>query len=390
MDLTELGTLLNEQGDAIAQFRKNIDNRLDSEKKEREGLEARLNRLALGGARGGENDDHELKEIGEAFRTYIKSGDQAGIQETIQTKGMSVGSDPEGGYAVYPTLSSSITTRVFESSPLRRFARVVTIGSDSFEELVDINEPDAGWVGEKQARTDTNTPDLGKLRIPVREIYAMPKVTQKLLDDSSIDIGAWLVDKCGKKFTRMETSAFFNGDGVLRPRGFLTYPTASTDDDTRAWGTIQHVVTADASGFKAATATVSPADCLIDLQSELKGEYRDKAVWMMNKRTAGMVRKFKDVEGAYVWQNAIAVGQPPMLLGHAVVLAEDMPDVEAGTYPIAFGDFGEGYTIVDRRGDRLLRDPYTDKPNVRFYMYRRVGGDVNNFEAIKLLKVAAS
>ena len=175
MDWNELVSMLDKQSDAIVEFRKNIDSRLDNEKKEREGLEARMNRFALGG--GGGKTEHELKTIGEAFRTYIKSGDVAGIHEQMQTKDMSVGSDPEGGYTVYPTLSSSITTRIFESSPLRRLARVVTIGSDSFEELVDINEPDAGWVGEKQARPDTNTPDLGKLRIPVREIYAMPKVT---------------------------------------------------------------------------------------------------------------------------------------------------------------------------------------------------------------------
>jgi HK97 family phage major capsid protein len=360
-----------------------METKLAAERKEREDLEAKMNRASMP-AGGGNADDRDLKEIGEAFRVYIKSGD------TSEIKSMSVSSDPEGGYTVYPTLSSEMTKRIFETSPMRQLARVVQIGSDSFEELLDLYEPDAGWVGEKEARPETGTPNLGKLLIPVHEIYANPKVTQKLLDDSSIDIGAWLVDKMSGKFRRLETTAFYSGDGVKKPRGFLTYPTEATADATRAWGKFQHIVTGDAGGFVTPTTSVSPADCLIDLQSSLKAEYRANAWWQMNKATAGKVRKFKDSDGRFIWQDSIQQGQPSMLLGHPVALAEDMPDVGSNNLPIAFGDFRVGYTIVDRHGERLLRDPYTAKPNVHFYMYRRVGGDVNNFEAIKLLKVAGS
>lgn len=361
-----------------------LEQKLATERKEREDLELKMNRGRL----GGQNDDLgvELKEVGEAFRTYIKNGDKGGLAEI---KGMSVSSDPEGGYSVYPTLSSAMTKRIFESSPMRKLARTVTIGTDSFEELVDIYEADAGWVGEKDARPETATPDLGKLNIPAHEIYANPKVTQKLLEDSSIDIGAWLVDKMSSKFQRKETTAFYSGNGIKMPRGLLTYPTAATGDATRPWGTLEHVITGDANGFIAASTSASPVDCLIDLQTSLKAEYRTNAVWQMNKATAGKIRKFKDAEGRYVWQDSTQAGQPPMLLGHPVELAEDMPDVAAGNLPVAFGDFKAGYTVVDRQGERLLRDPYTAKPNVHFYMYRRVGGDVNNFEAVKLLKVAA-
>ncbi len=382
MDFTEIKTLLDQQGDAITSFRKQIDMRLDKETKEREALEARMNRTTV--PNGGGGDECELKEIGEAFRLYIKSGDASEI------KSMSTGSDPEGGYTVYPSLSSEMTKRIFETSPMRQLARVVQIGTDSFEELLDLYEPDAAWVGEKEARPETATPDLGRLHIPAHEIYANPKVTQKLLDDSSIDIGSWLVDKMSGKFLRLETTAFYSGNGIKKPRGFLTYPTEATDDASRDWARLQHVVTGAANGFAAPTTSASPADCLIDLQTSLKAEYRANAWWQMNKKTAGAVRKFKDSDGRFIWQDSIQQGQPSMLLGHPVALAEDMPDVAAGNLPVAFGDFKAGYTIVDRKGERLLRDPYTSKPNVHFYMYRRVGGDVNNFEAIKVLKVAAS
>lgn len=342
------------------------------------------------GLNGGGHDEGDRTAVNAAFRDYIRGGDVSSLQALQVSAGMSAGSDPEGGYSVYPTVSNGITTRIFETSPLRRYARAVTISSDKFEELVDINEPDSGWVGEKQARPETDTPNLGKLEILAHELYAMPKVTQKLLDDSSLDLAAWLIDKVSAKLGRQETAAFFNGNGILKPRGFLTRTTAATADATRAWGTLQHVVSGHASGFLATDVDAGeyPIDCLIDLQTALKSEHRANAVWMMNRRTAGVVRKFKDADGASIWSNSNQAGQPPLLLGHPVELAEDMPDVEANALPIAFGDFMAGYTIVERHGDRLLRDPFTAKPHVLFYTYRRVGGDVSNSEAIKLLKIS--
>jgi HK97 family phage major capsid protein len=349
-------------------------------------------RAASAGLGGTGSVDRDRSEVNSALRSFIKSNNKDGLAALAANASMSVGSDPDGGYTVYPTVSTDITRRVFESSPLRAYARTVTISTDSFEELLDLDEPDAAWVGEKQARPETGTPELGKLMIPAHEIYAMPKITQKLLDDSSIDLAAWLTDKVGAKFARQETSAFFTGDGILKPRGFLTYPTAATVDASRAWGTLQHVATGTTGGFLDVDVEGGdyPADCLIDLQTSLKGEYRANAIWLMNRRTAGVIRKFKDADGAYIWSNSTVAGQPSQLLGHSVVLCEDMPDIGENAFPVAFGDFGSGYTIVDRHGERVLRDPFSAKPNVLFYVYRRVGGDVNNFEAIKLLKVAAS
>jgi HK97 family phage major capsid protein len=387
-DLVELKTAFDSyhaEAKAAAEATKTqltaLEAKLAAERKEREELESRLNRK---GFSSDDKDKGDTKAAGEAFRLYIKSGDES------ELKAMSVGSDPQGGYTVFPTISSGITTRIFETSPMRQLARTVTIGTDAFEELLDLNEADAGWVGETESRTETGTPDLGKLIIPAHEVYANPKVTQKLLDDSSIDIGAWLVAKMGDKFRRLETTSFYTGDGTNKPRGFLTYTTEATADATRAWGKLQHVVTGDGSGFISPSTSASPADCLIDLQSSLKAEYRANAWWQMSKATAGVVRKFKDADGRFLWVDSIERGQPPMLLGHPVALAEDMQAIDGGNYPIAFGDFRAGYTIVDRVGERLLRDPYTAKPHVHFYMYRRVGGDVSNFDAIKLLKVAGS
>lgn len=347
-------------------------------------------RAASRGLNAGGSDEHgpDRGTVNAAFRDYLKSGTVNGLGALVNpSAAMSVGSDPEGGYAVYPTFSTGITKRVFETSPLRNYARVVQISTDSFTELVDLNEPAAAWVGETQSRPETGTPNLASMNIPVHEMYAMPKVTQKLLDDAQFDIADWLITKVSEKLGRQETSAFYTGNGVLKPRGFLTYPTAATGDATRPWGTLEHVITGSDGTFG---TTTNGMDKLIDLQSSLKTEYRKNAIWQMNRRTAAAIRKMKDGQGNFIWVPSILAGQPDMLLGHPVEIAEDMPDMETGSLSVAFGDFGAGYTIVDRIGDRVLRDALTQKPYTLFYTYRRVGGDVNNFEAIKLLKFSAA
>ncbi|MBS3849704.1 phage major capsid protein [Devosia sp. BSSL-BM10] len=346
------------------------------------------NRFA-GNQLGGNSDtvsNAEQQTVSAALRSYLKGG-VAAFNEVMSANAMQVGSDPEGGYTVLPHFSTAITQTLFESSPMRQYARVVTISTDTFEELVDRDEPDAGWVGETEARTGTDAPNLGKLSIPVHEIYAMPKVTQKLLDDSAIDIGNWLVTKVSDKFSRSEETCFYNGNGVLKPRGFLTYPTTAQDDATRPWGTIEHVVTGTDGSFG---ATTNGADKLIDLQSSLKVGHLAGAVWKMNRKTLAVARKLKDGQGNFIWQRALEAGKPDTLLGHPVVLAEDMPDIATDSTPIAFGNFKAGYTIVDRAGVRILRDALTQKPYTLFYTWKRVGGDVADFEAIKLLKFSAA
>lgn len=387
MDLELLIKSLADRDAAMLAKLTGIDNTIGAEKKAREELEAKLNRMGFQPIANADGiNPAEVKAFGEAFRTLAISNDKSALNDLL-TKTSSyaeVGSDPAGGFAVYPSVSSAITKKVFELSPIRQEARVVPIGTDAFEEILDLEEPGTGWEGETQVPTDTAVPNIGKLRIVAHELRAMPKATQKILDDSAIDVGAWLVDKLGRKFAKDEGAGFVNGNGVGRPVGFMSYAAASvtTSDATRAWGVLQHVITGAAAAF----ATSAGGDCLITMTGELKAEYAANAKWFMNRRTGAAVAKLKDDQKQYLWQRSLIAGQPDMLLGHPIVWCADMDDLGAGTYPIAFGDMRAAYTIADRMGDRMLRDPYTGKPFVKFYTTRRVGGDVNNFEALKLLK----
>jgi HK97 family phage major capsid protein len=296
---------------------------------------------------------------------------------------MSVGSDPDGGYAVTPDTSGRIVSKIYETSPVRQVANVVTIGTDAIEGFNDLGEGDAGWVAELGDRAETNTPQLGKWSIPVHEMYAMPKVTQKLLDDAMFDVEGWLAGKTADKFARTENTAYINGNGIGKPRGLLTYTTAATADSSRAWGTFEHVATGTSGGFGTAP---NGSDKLTDLVFKLKAGYRNNANFMMARSTLAEVRKLKDGNGNYLWQPNFTERQNSMLLGFPVVEAEDFPVMAANSLSIGFGDIREAYTIVDRAGIRVLRDALTSKGFVKFYTTRRTGGGAVNFEAFKLLK----
>lgn len=314
-----------------------------------------------------------------AFDTFIRKGEEVmGVEER---KALSVGADPDGGYVVNPDLSGRIVTKVFESSPMRAYAAVQVISSDALEGLFDLNEASSGWVGETDSRAETNTPQLGKWRIPAHELYAKPKATQKLLDDASINMEAWLASKVAEKFARDEANAFVVGNGVNKPRGFLTYGSGTTLP-----GTIEQFP----SGVNGAlAATPDGGDVLINALYGLKQQYRANATWFMNRASTRLVRKAKDSNGSYIWVPGIAAGQPASLLGYPVAAFEDMPDPATNSLSIAVGDMREAYQIVDRLGIRTLRDPYSAKPYVEFYTTKRVGGDVVNFEAIKLVKLGS-
>jgi HK97 family phage major capsid protein len=279
-------------------------------------------------------------------------------------------------------MNGQIVKQVFETSPMRAYAAVQVISTDALERLFDLNEAGAGWVAETAARPETTTPDLGQWRIPVHEMYGKPLAKQKLLDDAEIDIEAWLAGKIADKFMRLENAAFVTGDGVGKPRGFLTYP-----DGTTLPGTIDQTN----SGANGALAS-APAggDALIGALYDLKAQYRANATWFMNRATTKLVRQAKDSDGAYLWQPGIAAGQPATLLGYPVAPFEDMPSPATNSLSIAVGDMRAAYQIVDRMGIRTLRDPFSSKPNVEFYSIKRVGGDVVNFEAIKIIKLATS
>jgi HK97 family phage major capsid protein len=311
-----------------------------------------------------------------AFDSFLRKGEE--IMGAEERKALSVGSDPDGGYVVSPDMSGRIVQKVFETSPMRAYASVQVISSDALEGLYDLNEASSGWVGETESRAETNTPQIGKWRIPVHELYAKPKATQKLLDDASINMEAWLAGKVAEKFARDESAAFVSGTGINRPRGFLTYASGTTNP-----GTIERIKTGVSSAF---AANPDGLDKVIDALYALKAPYRANATWFMTRAVTALARKLQDNDGQYQWQPSSQAGQPATLLGYPVAAFEDMEALAANSLSMAVADMREAYQIVDRIGIRTLRDPYSAKPYVEFYTTKRVGGDVVNFEAIKLIE----
>lgn len=318
--------------------------------------------------------DTTMGEHKQAFCNYLRKGIEGDLPG-LESKALSVGSDPDGGYLVTPTMSEKIVRTVFETSPMRKLASVEVISSDSLELIEDREEFFAGWTSETASLSATASAQIGKKIIPVHELYAQPKATQKLIDDSSIDIEGWLAEKLSDVFSRKENTAFISGDGIGKPRGILTY-TDGTD-----WGQVEQI-DSDAGGDKIS------GDSLISLYYSLKEAYATRATFLMNRASVQLVRLLKESNtGQYLWNPGLAVGAPDTLLGVPVVQAADMPNPEDGNLAVAVADFASAYQIVDRTGIRVLRDPFTDKPFVNFYTTKRVGGDVVNFEAIKLLKI---
>jgi HK97 family phage major capsid protein len=321
-----------------------------------------------------------LSEYKAHFQEWMRKGDRYANQPEA-LKSLSVGSDPDGGYFVEPDTSGRIVTKIFETSPMRQVANVLSIGTDALEGIFDLDEVGSGWVGETEARPDTTTPKLAAWRIPVHEMYAQPLITQKLLDDSLVDLESWLAEKVSTKFARKENAAFVVGDGVGKPRGFLTYPAGTTLP-----GSIQQVSTGVSGGF---ATDGTGGDVLLDAIYSLKQGYRPNSRWFMPRTATGQVRQLKAGDGTYLWAPGIGATQPATLLGYPILEFEDMPQIGANSLSIAYGDMAETYQIVDRIGVRVLRDPFTSKPYIKFYTTKRVGGDVINFEAMKIIKFAS-
>ena len=329
----------------------------------------------------------ETKALADGYKALLQGKQEKATELFVQAKAMQAGSDPDGGYVVHPLISTGMVKVMSEVSPIYRLARRVPIPSgSSFEEPVDRQELDATWVSETAARPETTSPQLAMYTIPLDEIYTMPAVSQKLVDTASIDVVQWLNGKIAESFAAKESIAFHTGNGVGKPRGILSYTTAATSDATRTWGVLQHVPTGAAGAFH-----TTKTDPLFDVVSSLKSQYRDGAVWLMNSRTAATVRKLKEATSdRYLWEPAMQLGQPNMLLGHAVEIDEHMPDIAADSLSIAFGNIKRAFTVVEMPGIRMLTDPYTAKPYIRLFAYRRVGAAVSNFEALKYLRFSAA
>ncbi len=318
-----------------------------------------------------------LDNYGKQLERYLRKGDRTFGPEEM--KALSVGSDPDGGYAVTPDTSGRMAKKIFDTSPMRAYASTQVIGTNSLDGTYDDDEAGGGWVSETGSRTETDTPELGVWNIPVHELYAKPKATQKLLDDANIDIEEWLAGKVGAKLGRIEATAFVNGSGVNQPRGFLTYA-----DGTSIREQIEQIDTGVNGDFAVAPAGL---DVFITATTKLRSEYRAGAHWFMNSTTQGGVRLEKDSDGRWLWQPSVQVGQPSMLLGYPVAAPfEDMPNyTTTGALAVGFGNMAEAYQIVERHGVRTLRDPFSAKPYIEFYSIKRVGGALTNGNAMKLI-----
>lgn len=323
-------------------------------------------------------DEHKA-----AFEAYMRSGDDRQLR-ALDTKAMSYGSGQDGGYLVPAETEAEIGRRLAALSPIRGLASVRQVSSAVLKKPYAVSGPAAGWVAETAARPQTNSPTLAELQFPTMELYAMPAATQTLLDDAVVDLDQWIGSEVEAAFAAQEGAAFVNGDGVNKPTGFLSY--TAVEESAWTWNSIGYVATGAAGALPAA----NPSDRLVDLVYALKAGYRQNATWVMNRRVQASIRKLKDADGNYLWQPPASAGGRAALMGFPIVEAEDMPDPAEDSLSVAFGDFARGYLVVDRTGVRVLRDPYSAKPYVLFYTTKRVGGGVQDFDAIKLLKFGTS
>lgn len=379
--MNEVVSLIESQGQAFEAWRRKQDARFAELAQAHDDLETKLSRQALlgGGIGYSGNPASDKKSLDLAFRALMKGNQEAASRHFSEVKGMMVADDSAGGYLVLPSFADAINRVMLDAAPFLGLPRVVEITGDSYVEPVDHSSLEASWVSETGSRPETSTPTLGLATIALHELYAMPKLSQKLIDTAAYDVVAWLTSKVGEQFGKSEESAFLSGNGVGRPKGILTYPTEATADSTRAWGTIEHVM----SG---ATATIT-ADALVQIRRKMKSQYLANACWVMNRETASQIERLKDGSGQYLWQTGLTAGAPDTLLGFRVILSEYMPDVAAGTYPIMLINGQAAYTKIRNKGIKVLADPYSEKGHVLLYTTERVGGQMTNFEAAKLLKI---
>jgi len=374
------------QGDKIAEMEKAFDDVAKSQKEVKELLElmeAKGNRPGFGGQSDAEKLQAEHKE---AFSGYMRKGKDFDVSIEQKALAITTNSGADGGYAVPKVIDTMIQELLVNISPIRAIASVQQISTSDFHKLVNLRGTASGWVGETAARTATTTPTLADIKPTMGELYANPQATQQMLDDAFFNAESWLADQVATEFARAEGAAFVSGNGTNQPTGFLAGTPLATDDGTRAFGSIQYVPTGVAGGWAAS----NPADLFFTLAGKLKKGQRQGAKWVMAKSVLFQAAAFKDSGGRYIFNPVTSPEVPASILGWEVVEAEDMPAIAANAFSIAFGNFKNGYLIVDRIGTRVIRDPFTNKPYIGFYTTKRVGGAVIDSEAIKVAKFSVS
>ncbi len=328
---------------------------------------------------GGSPQPGAAGEHKSAFDGYMRRGETGNLRR-LEEKALSVGSDADGGYLVPEEVEAGVMRALREASPIRAISGVRQVSGNTYKKPFAITGAATGWVAETGTRAQTNSPTLAELAFPTMELYAMPAATQTLLEDAAVNIDEWVAEEVRIAFAEQENTAFVSGDGTNQPKGFLSYTTVA--EDSWAWAKIGYLTTGVAGGLPVS----DPADTLIDLVYTLRSPYRANAHWVMNRSTQAEIRKIKDGDGNYIWRPGEQAGQGATLMTFPIAETEDMPEIDTDSFSIAFGDFGRGYLVVDRLGIRILRDPFSAKPYVLFYTTKRVGGGVQDFNAIKLLK----
>jgi HK97 family phage major capsid protein len=354
-------------------------------KKSLEDIQAKAKRPGFG---GNANDaDETTAEHKKAFRGYMAKGNDTGLA-ALEQKALAISTNAgaDGGYAVPKVIDSMMESLVVNISPIRSIANVVQVSTNDYHKLVNLKGSASAVATETGARAATATPTLADITINAYDMYANPQATQQMLDDVFFNAEAWLADELAEEFGRQEGALFVAGSGSNQPKGLLTATMAATADATRAFGTVEYVPT----GVSAAFPASSPSDILITLVSKVKARYRANASFVMPKSVLFTIAAFKDTSGRYIFNPITAPNVPATLLGYPVIEAEDVPVVAASSYSVLFGDFKRAYTIVDRIGTRVIRDPFSNKPYIGFYTTKRVGGSVINSEAYKTLKFSVS
>lgn len=399
IELKDVKQVADELGAKFEEFKQKNDKRVDAIEAEKASLSSSVDKLnekltELDGyksdlekellelkrpGRPGAGEDKLKAEHKAAFGQFMRKGIESGLRD-LEMKALNTGADDDGGYAVPEELDRTILELERNASPLRALCNQITVSTSDYKKLVNLGGAGSGWVGETAARPETNSPKLAQIVAHMGEIYANPMATQTSLDDIFFNAEAWLTGEVATEFAEKEGAAFLTGDGTNKPKGILAYAMTTQADAARAFGTLQAV--------ESGAAGVFTGDNLIDLVYALKAGYRANARFMMSQLTVAQARKLKDSENNYLWSPGLQLGQPSTLMGYGIAENEDMPGAAADANAILFGDFNRGYTIVDRIGTRILRDPYTNKPYVGFYTTKRVGGMLTDSNAIKVLKLS--
>lgn len=393
LDAINAGSGTAELEEKLAKIEGDIS-QLEDIKAKLEKVETKVSRPGAFDGKKQEGESREQAEYRGAFLDWMRAPTDTGLQQkaanayrkAIETKATqavtSTGS--AGGFALPEIIEREIARLSVDISPIRQIATVRMVGSPDYKELFDINGAGFEWVGETGTRSQTDTPDLAEVAPTFGTASAKPQASEESLDDLFFDVESWLTMSAAEAIAQGEGAAFVSGNGTNKPTGFLTGTHVSTADSSRAFGVLQYV----ASGQAAAMPT--SLDTLYDVVYALRARYRNNARWLTSKLVLASMRKYKDADNNYLWQPSLIVGQPSTFMGYAVNEAEDMPAVAANAFPVAFGDFREGYLIADRVGMRITRDEITTPGFVKFYVRKRVGGKIRNSEAIKLLKIATS